>query len=150
MKPNWRPRSVGYSQQGSWRGSLGGTGSARRPVCLLSCFSHVWRCATLQTLAHQAPLSTGFPKQEYGVGCHVLLQGIFPTQGSNQHLLISCDSCIAGRFFTTEPPRKPSVVKLIKLLDSIFHEAGSPLTHFVLKATELTGLQGVLSFHHGL
>ena len=31
--------------------------------------------------------SMGFPKQEYRVGCHFLLQGIFPTQGSNLHPL---------------------------------------------------------------
>ena len=28
-----------------------------------------------------------FSKQDTGVGCHFLLQGIFPTQGSNQGLL---------------------------------------------------------------
>jgi len=41
------------------------------------------------TGAYQAPLSMGFPKQEYwsGVGCHFLLQRIFSTQGSNLHLL---------------------------------------------------------------
>ena len=39
------------------------------------------------TVARQAPLSTGFPRQEYWVGCHFLYQGIFPTQGSSPHLL---------------------------------------------------------------
>ena len=35
-----------------------------------------------------APLSTGFPRQEYWSGCcHFLLQGIFPTQGQNPCLL---------------------------------------------------------------
>ena len=29
----------------------------------------------------------GFSRQEYWSGCHFLLQGIFPTQGSNPHLL---------------------------------------------------------------
>ena len=43
--------------------------------------------ASLRTVAHQAPLSMGFPRQESGVGCHFLLQEIFPTQGSNLHLL---------------------------------------------------------------
>ena len=37
----------------------------------------------LCTAARQAPLSTGFFRQEYGVGCHFLPQGIFLTQGSN-------------------------------------------------------------------
>ena len=33
-----------------------------------------------------APLSTGFSRQEYWVGCLFLLQEIFPTQGSNPNL----------------------------------------------------------------
>ena len=41
------------------------------------------------TIAHQAPLSLGFSRQEYWGGCHALLQGIFPTQVS----------CTAGGFF---------------------------------------------------
>ena len=36
--------------------------------------------ATPLTVARQAPLSMGFSRQEYGVVCHSLLQGIFPTQ----------------------------------------------------------------------
>ena len=39
------------------------------------------------TVACQAPLSVGFSRQDTGVGCHFLLQGIFPTQESNLHLL---------------------------------------------------------------
>ena len=35
---------------------------------LLSCFSHVWPCETLQTAAHQAPLSLGFSRQEFWSG----------------------------------------------------------------------------------
>ena len=42
--------------------------------------------ATPWTVACQAPLSTGFSMQEYWVGCHFLLQRIFPIQGSNPHL----------------------------------------------------------------
>ena len=38
---------------------------------------------TLWTTAHQAPMSMGFSRQEYWS----LLQGIFPTQGSNLYLL---------------------------------------------------------------
>ena len=98
-------------------------------LLLLSHFSRVRLCVTLQTAAYQAPLSLGFSRQEHwsglpfpspmhesekwkwsrsvmsnssrphglqptrllgpwdfpgkstGVGCHVILQGIFPTQG---------------------------------------------------------------------
>ena len=49
---------------------------------------------TLWTVAHQLPLSLGFPRLEVGShlplpggGSHLLLQGIFPTQGLNLHRL---------------------------------------------------------------
>ena len=35
----------------------------------------------------QGPLSIVLSRQEYWSGCHFLLQGIFPTQGLNPHLL---------------------------------------------------------------
>ena len=49
--------------------------------------SHIRLFATLRTVAHQAPLSMGFSRQEYWSGGQFLLQEIFPTQGSNLHLL---------------------------------------------------------------
>ena len=39
------------------------------------------------TVTHQAPLPLEFPGKNTGVGSHSLLQGIFPTQGSNLSLL---------------------------------------------------------------
>ena len=65
---------------------------------LLSHFSHLQLFATLWTVARQAPLSMEFSRQEYWIGCHGVLQGIFLTQGSNSSLL-----CLpqAGGFFTT-------------------------------------------------
>ena len=42
---------------------------------------------SLWTRAYQAPLPTVFSGKNTGVGCHALLQGIFPTQGLNPHLL---------------------------------------------------------------
>ena len=47
-------------------------------------------CQTLAapwTVAHQDPLSMGFSRQETGVGCHFLLQGIFPIHELNLGLL---------------------------------------------------------------
>ena len=38
------------------------------PTCLLVRFSHVQLYVTLWTVAHQAPLSMGFPRQEYWSG----------------------------------------------------------------------------------
>jgi len=40
----------------------------------------------LWIVARQAPLSMEFSREEYWRGCHFLLQGIFPTQGSNPGL----------------------------------------------------------------
>ena len=39
-------------------------------------------------IACQAPLSMGFPRQEYGSGLPFLLQGVFLTQGLNLRLLL--------------------------------------------------------------
>ena len=39
-----------------------------------------------------------FPGKNTGVGCHFLLQGIFPTQESNLCLM---SPALAGEFFTT-------------------------------------------------
>ena len=50
-------------------------------VCLVAQFSSPW------TEAHQMPLSMGFSRQEYRSESHSLLQGVFPTQGSNLGLL---------------------------------------------------------------
>ena len=52
-------------------------------------FSHsvVSNSATPWTVAHQTPLSINFSGKGTGVGCHFLLQGLFPTQESNPRLL---------------------------------------------------------------
>ena len=56
--------------------------------------------ATPRTVAHQAPLSMGFFSKNTGLGCHLLLQGIFPTQGLNPclHRLLhwQADSLLLG------------------------------------------------------
>ena len=44
-------------------------------------------CLTLLTPWIATPLSMEFPRQDTGVGCHSLLQGIFPTWGWNLDLL---------------------------------------------------------------
>ena len=57
---------------------------------MLSCFSHVQLFAAPWTVAHQAPLSLGFSRQEYWSGLCALLWGIFLTQGSNPCVYVSC------------------------------------------------------------
>ena len=73
-------------------------------VLVLSHFSHVQLFVTLWTVAHQAPLSRGFPGKNTGVGCHFLLQGIFLTQGSNPCLFIT--PALAGGFFITSTRKR--------------------------------------------
>ena len=55
--------------------------------CVLNHFSRVQLFVTLWTGAQQDPLSVDCPGKNIGVGCHALIQGIFPTQGSNPSLL---------------------------------------------------------------
>ena len=54
---------------------------------MLSHFGCVQLLATPWTVACQAPLTWDSPGKITGVGCHALLQGIFPTQGWNLRLL---------------------------------------------------------------
>ena len=56
-------------------------------VCVLSCFSRVWLFVTLWTLAHQAPLSVGFSRQEYWDGLPCPSPGHLPDPGLKPHLL---------------------------------------------------------------
>ena len=74
-------------------------------ACTPSRFSCVRLFSTLRTVARQAPLSMGFPRQEYWSGCHFLLQGVFPTEGSNPHLL--CVLYWQAGSFPLAPPEKP-------------------------------------------
>ena len=50
------------------------------------------------------------PGKNSGVDCHALLQGIFPTQESNQI------SCIAGRFFIVWVTREAPYMRMLLLL----------------------------------
>ena len=52
------------------------------------------------TVVRHAPLSMECSRLNTGVGCHFLLQGIFPTRDWTKV------SCIAGRFFTTWATRE--------------------------------------------
>ena len=98
-------------------------------IYILSRFSNIQLCVTLQTRAHQAPLSMGFPGKNTGVGCHGLLQGISPTQGLNLSLLHW------GRFFTIWATWQPqiylsSLALLLEIpLESVFHK-GNRLVYY--------------------
>ena len=70
---------------------------------LLSC---VWLFATPWSVACQAPKSMGFPRQEHGSGLPFPSQGDLPDPGIKLASLMS--PTLAGGFFTTGSPRKPT------------------------------------------
>ena len=80
---------------------------------MLSCFSHVWLCDSMN---YRSP----------GSSVHGILQArvlewvaIPSSSGSSPpmyQIQVSCISCIAGRFFTTESPRTPTFMNYQILL----------------------------------
>ena len=66
---------------------------------MLSCFSHVQLFATLWTVAHKAPLSMGFPSQEYWSGLLCPPPEDLPDPGIKLTSLMS--PAVTGGFFTT-------------------------------------------------
>ena len=66
-------------------------------LCMLSHFSCFQLC---DSMGYSPPVLCPWDSsgKNTGVSCHALLQGIFPTQGLNPHLLPS--PALAGGFFT--------------------------------------------------
>ena len=91
-------------------------------LCMLS---RVWLFVPPSTTAHQAPLSKGFPRQEYWSGLPRPPPGDLPNPRIEPTSLES--PALAGRFFTTEPPRKP---------------------HFFLRSLWFSGWWGVFAAFH--
>ena len=72
------------------------------------------------TVTHKAPLPTGSPRQEYGVGCHSLLQGIFLTQGSN--ILYRCAPREAHIISISAPKKDVLIDQYFNLFWSIWYQ----------------------------
>ena len=69
--------------------------------------------ATPRTVAHQAPLCMEFSRQDYWSGLPFPSPGVLPDPGIEPMSLVS--PALAGRFFITVPPGKPSEsVSLLK------------------------------------
>ena len=66
--------------------------------------SRVQLFVILWTVAHQAPLSMGFSRQEYWSGLPFPPPGTLPDPGFKSIIL---SPALAGGFFTAEPPGKP-------------------------------------------
>ena len=71
-------------------------------VCVISCWILIDYFETPWIVAHQAPLSTEFSRQEYYSGLTFLLQGIFPIQGLNPHCISCIDKWILCHWATWE------------------------------------------------
>ena len=69
---------------------------------VLSHFSHVWFCATLRTVARQAPLSMEISRQEYWSGYPFPPLGDLSNPGIESVSLTS--PALAGTFFTASAP----------------------------------------------
>ena len=95
----WR---IGAFQLRCWRRLLRVPWTARRSKSVhpkgkwkkVKLFSCVWLFAAPWTVAHQAPLSMGFSKQEYWSGLPFPSPGDLPDPGIQTQV-----SCIAGRCF---------------------------------------------------
>ena len=75
-------------------------------VCVCVCaqsLSQVWHCVTLWTVAHLAPLSMVFSRQEYWSRFPFSPPGDLPNPG-----IKPASPALASRFFTTMPPGKPN------------------------------------------
>ena len=72
-------------------------------ACMLNPFSRVWLFATTWNAAQQAPLSMGFPRQEHCSGLPFPSPQDLPDPGVK-----ATSPALAGRFFTTETPGKPT------------------------------------------
>ena len=75
---------------------------------MLSRFSHVQLFAILWTVAHQAPLSMGFSRQEYWSGLPCSPPGDLPNPGTEPTSLTT--PALAGGFFITSTPEKSNEV----------------------------------------
>ena len=81
--------------------------------CIPGCFSRVQLFAVPWTIAHQAPLSLGFSRQEHWSRLLCPPPGDLQDQGPNPCLL---QLLHYGGFFTTEAPGKPIFTQLNQLL----------------------------------
>ena len=74
---------------------------------------HVKILETQWTVAHQVPLSMGFPRQEYQCGLPFPSLGDLPNPG-----IKATPPALASRFFTTDPPGKLHYSIMVPFLDT--------------------------------
>ena len=94
----------------------------------------------LQRVARQAPLSMGFPRQEYWSGLP------FPSPGDLPNSEIEPTSAaLAARYFTTEPPGKPSEMQYRECNKAKRHKTRSACAWHTVKAQLVTDYPPLLT-----
>ena len=104
-------------------------------IILLLSYLDPKSCSTLcnpMDLAHQAPSSMGFPRQEYWSGLSFSPPGALPDSG-----IEPMSPALAGGFLTTTPPRKPRVCVWVSLTRCMFLKV-PPSTGFMSLAVSWT------------
>ena len=96
----------------------------RGPLCVLICFSRFWLFENLRTETARLFYPQDSPGKSIGVGFHALLQGIFPTQGSNLSLLCLLNWQVDS--LSPAPPGKPkeSTKKFLVLINQFIKVLG--------------------------
>ena len=74
-------------------------------ACMLSHFSRVWLCDPMDCSPPDSSVHGILQARITGVGCHALLQEIFPVQGSNPHLFCLLHWQVGS--LPLAPPGKP-------------------------------------------
>ena len=114
--------SLGLLTPLSWYSSASGcsisvTCAGSYCSCCCQLLSHVRLFMTSWTVAHKAPPSMDFPGNNTGVRCHFLLQGFFPAQGLNPHLL-HWQLSHQGSSYSSAPPLNSGCPRLCPLFSS--------------------------------
>ena len=93
--------------------------------CVLSRFSHVWLFETLWTVAHQAPLSMGFFRQEYqsGLPCP-------PPEGPPNPGIEPASPALKVNSLPTEPLGKPHICSVISQYFQEHYKLGMPFNNY--------------------
>ena len=105
-------------------------------------------CDLMDTTLHQAPLSMGFSNKSTGVGCHFLLQGIFPTQGLNPGLL-HCRQTLYSLSYQGNPCRLYGRADGVLLQEDLCQHTTPPKTTAAMPLTPATA-NSIESYHKTL
>ena len=116
-------------------------------ACMLSRFSHVRFFVTPWTVAHQAPLSMGFSRQEHWGGLPFPFPGDLPNPGIEPASLVS-PALPAGSLPLASPGKPRSKAALRKREGQKMWETKAPLTYSITLNTKYL-LSSILGYMPG-